>query len=207
MLAPILLLAAALAGPPSRPDQAAPLKVVASPHDLWRHRPGDRGRPGSVTSIAKGDEDPHFVQPKPSFVSLLRDADLFVTTGLDLGLWVPALLDRAGNRKIQRAGPVRRRVQGDRLARDPHVVEPLGGRHPRGRQPAHSHRSAERHHHRPQHPRGTEAVSPQDGEYFSQREQDFERRVLEATMGQELVQILTPPPRSACFRATSSTAS
>src|SRR5688572_20001520 len=104
MLAPILLLAA-LTGPPSRPGPAAPLKVVASLPTygaIAREIVGDRA---TVTSIAKGDEDPHFVQPKPSFVSLLRNADLFVTTGLDLELWVPALLDRAGNRKIQEGGP------------------------------------------------------------------------------------------------------
>ena len=63
------------------------------------------GDQATVTAIAQGDEDPHFVQPKPSFVSLLRDADLFITTGLDLELWVPALLDRAGNRKVQEGGP------------------------------------------------------------------------------------------------------
>ena len=120
MLAPILLLAAALAGPPSRPDQAAPLKVVASLTTygaIAREIVGDRA---SVTSIAKGDEDPHFVQPKPSFVSLLRDADLFVTTGLDLELWVPALLDRAGNRKIQEGGPgTSPRTRGSPCSRSP----------------------------------------------------------------------------------------
>ena len=63
------------------------------------------GDQGTVTSIAQGDEDPHFVQPKPSFVTVLRDADLFVTTGMDLELWVPALLDRAGNRKIIEGAP------------------------------------------------------------------------------------------------------
>ena len=45
------------------------------------------------------------MQPKPSFVAVLRDADLFVTTGLDLELWVPPLLDRAGNRKVSEGGP------------------------------------------------------------------------------------------------------
>src|SRR5438045_9474771 len=63
------------------------------------------GDKGTVTSIAQGNEDPHFVQPKPSFVAVLRDADLFVTTGMDLELWVPALLDRAGNRRILEGGP------------------------------------------------------------------------------------------------------
>ena len=146
-----------------------------------------------MTSIAKGDEDPHFVQPKPSFVSLLRDADLFVTTGLDLELWVPALLDRAGNRKVQEGGPgyvaaykgialleiptSLSRSEGDiHVDGNPHIhTDPLNGIIIARNILA-----------------GLKRISPQDGEYFSQREQDFERRVLEATMGQELVQILTP---------------
>jgi zinc/manganese transport system substrate-binding protein len=194
MLAPILLLAAALAGPPSRPGPAAPLKLVASLPTygaIAREIVGDRA---SVTSIAKGDEDPHFVQPKPSFVSLLRDADLFVTTGMDLELWVPALLDRAGNRKIQEGGPgyvaasrgitllevptSLSRSAGDiHVDGNPHIhTDPLNGiiiaRNILG---------------------GLKRISPENADYFAGREQDFEKRVLEATMGQELVGILTPP--------------
>ena len=32
---------------------------------------------------------------------MLKDADLFVTTGLDLELWAPVLVDKSGNRKIR----------------------------------------------------------------------------------------------------------
>src|SRR4029453_17901558 len=84
---------------------AAPLKIVTSLTTygaIAREIAGDRG---TVTSIAQGEEDPHVAQPKPSFVAVLRDADLFVTTGLDLELWVPALLDRANNRKVSEGGP------------------------------------------------------------------------------------------------------
>jgi ABC-type Zn uptake system ZnuABC Zn-binding protein ZnuA len=63
---------------------------------------GDRA---DVASIARGDEDPHFVQPRPSFAALMQRADLFITTGLDLELWVPALLDRANNPKIRDGQP------------------------------------------------------------------------------------------------------
>jgi ABC-type Zn uptake system ZnuABC Zn-binding protein ZnuA len=63
---------------------------------------GDRG---AVTSIARGDENPHFVQPRPSYVLELKRADLFVTTGLDLELWVPTLLDKAGNPRIRDGAP------------------------------------------------------------------------------------------------------
>ncbi|MDH3223108.1 MAG: metal ABC transporter substrate-binding protein [Gemmatimonadota bacterium] len=57
-----------------------------------------------ATSIASPTEDAHFVRPKPSFARTLRNADLFITTGLDLELWVPALLDRAGNADVAEGG-------------------------------------------------------------------------------------------------------
>ncbi len=53
-----------------------------------------------VRSIARGDEDPHFVNPRPSFARMLQDADLFISTGLDLEIWVPGLLDRANNPEV-----------------------------------------------------------------------------------------------------------
>jgi ABC-type Zn uptake system ZnuABC Zn-binding protein ZnuA len=56
-------------------------------------------------SISRGDEDAHFVKPKPSFALMLRDADLFVTTGLDLELWAPVLIDKSGNRRIRQGQP------------------------------------------------------------------------------------------------------
>lgn len=58
-----------------------------------------------VESIARGDEDPHFVNPRPSFAARVQRADLFVVTGLDLELWVPAILDRANNSKVDEGGP------------------------------------------------------------------------------------------------------
>jgi ABC-type Zn uptake system ZnuABC Zn-binding protein ZnuA len=57
-----------------------------------------------VTSIADPREDAHFVRPKPSFAADIRRADLFITTGLDLELWVPTLLDRAGNTRVAEGG-------------------------------------------------------------------------------------------------------
>jgi zinc/manganese transport system substrate-binding protein len=64
---------------------------------------GDKVR---VTTIASGVQDPHFVDPKPSYVVKLRDADLFVVNGLDLEVgWVPPLLDSARNGRIRVGGP------------------------------------------------------------------------------------------------------
>lgn len=58
-----------------------------------------------VASIARGDEDPHFVNPRPSFAAMVARADLFVTTGLDLELWAPGLIDRAHNAKVVEGAP------------------------------------------------------------------------------------------------------
>ena len=71
--------------------------------DLVRTVGGDRVE---VMSIAKGSQDPHFVDPKPSFMAKLRQADLFLVTGLDLEVgWVPPLLNGAGNAGIAIGAP------------------------------------------------------------------------------------------------------
>lgn len=83
----------------------APLEVVTTLPAyaaIVREVGGDRV---TVASIARPDEDAHFVQPKPSFALLLQDADLFVTTGLDLELWAPVLVDKSGNRDIRDGAP------------------------------------------------------------------------------------------------------
>ena len=53
-----------------------------------------------VDAIVAGNADAHFIKPKPSYALMLRDADLFVSTGLDLELWAPVLVNKAGNKKI-----------------------------------------------------------------------------------------------------------
>ena len=56
-----------------------------------------------VTSIATGFQNPHFVDPKPSFIIKLSKADMFVTVGLDLETgWSPQLLSSSRNPKIQK---------------------------------------------------------------------------------------------------------
>jgi ABC-type Zn uptake system ZnuABC Zn-binding protein ZnuA len=54
-----------------------------------------------VDYIAEPNQDAHFVSPKPSYALKLREADLFVTTGLDLELWVPAVIDKSGNPNVR----------------------------------------------------------------------------------------------------------
>jgi zinc/manganese transport system substrate-binding protein len=56
-----------------------------------------------VSSIATGFQNPHFVDPKPSFIIKLSKADIFVTVGLDLETgWSPQLLTSSRNPKIQK---------------------------------------------------------------------------------------------------------
>jgi ABC-type Zn uptake system ZnuABC Zn-binding protein ZnuA len=54
----------------------------------------------SVDYIAQGAQDPHFVLPKPSYAMMLKSADMWVTTGMDLEIWSSTLLDKARNKKI-----------------------------------------------------------------------------------------------------------
>ena len=90
----------ALAAAPAR----AALQVATSLTDLASVAQFVGGKHVTAQSLCRGDEDPHFVQPRPSFVPALRDADLFVTTGMDLELWVPTLLDRANNPRVREGG-------------------------------------------------------------------------------------------------------
>jgi zinc/manganese transport system substrate-binding protein len=56
-----------------------------------------------VSSIASGYQNPHFVDPKPSYIIKLSRADMFVTVGLDLETgWSPQLLSSSRNPKIQK---------------------------------------------------------------------------------------------------------
>jgi zinc/manganese transport system substrate-binding protein len=55
----------------------------------------------SVKAIVRGDQDAHFIRPKPSFARAMRNADVLVATGLDLELWVQTVIDNSGNAKIR----------------------------------------------------------------------------------------------------------
>ncbi len=54
-----------------------------------------------VSYIVAGNQDPHIVRPKPSLAVRLRSTDVYVTTGMDLEMWSPALVDMSGNPHIR----------------------------------------------------------------------------------------------------------
>ena len=87
----------------ARPARAqGKLNVMTATEDLAaiaREVGGDRV---TVESIARGYQDPHFVEAKPSFILKLQRADLLVVVGRELEIgWLPPLIQQSRNAKIQ----------------------------------------------------------------------------------------------------------
>ena len=84
---------------------AAELNVVASLPDFGAIAQAVGGKFVDVTTIARGSEDPHFVDARPSFVRILNKADLLIEGGANLETgWLPTLVTAARNSKIQGTG-------------------------------------------------------------------------------------------------------
>lgn len=84
----------------------AQIKIVTSLPDLASIADYVGGDKVETFSIAKGYQNPHFVDPKPSYIIKLSRADMFITVGLDLELgWSPQLLQSSRNSKIQKGNP------------------------------------------------------------------------------------------------------
>jgi zinc/manganese transport system substrate-binding protein len=60
-----------------------------------------------VISLAKGDQDPHFVTPTPVLMRRTREADLFIENGFSLELWADEVVNGSGNSRIFRGTPGR----------------------------------------------------------------------------------------------------
>ncbi|MCM2356713.1 MAG: metal ABC transporter substrate-binding protein [Geobacteraceae bacterium] len=87
-------------------EQAGPLRVCATLPDLGSLAREVGGDQVTVTVFAKGLENPHFVEAKPSFVKALSRADLFVQGGLELeAAWAPVLLQNARNGRVLPGNP------------------------------------------------------------------------------------------------------
>ena len=84
----------------------AKLNVVTTTSDLASITNEIGGDRVTATAVAKGYQDPHFVEPKPSFLLLLRNADLLEVIGLELEIgWLPPLLEQSRNTKIRPGSP------------------------------------------------------------------------------------------------------
>jgi zinc/manganese transport system substrate-binding protein len=144
-----------------------------------------------VTSLAKGDQDPHFVTPTPVLMSKTRDADLFIENGFSLELWADQVANGSGNSKIFKAGPGRvisgkgivaleipqvlSREQGDiHPEGNPHVwLSPLLAKVEAGN-------ICE----------ALKTVDPAGAGYYEQRKLDFFNRIDSALFGPELLKLV-----------------
>lgn len=111
------------------------LNIVTTTTDLGSIAAEIAGDHANVTSIAKGYQDPHFVDAKPSFLVKLQKADLFVLVGMELErAWVSNLLTNSRNRRIQKgaAGYVDASVGIFKLQIPSTVDRSMGDIHPFG---------------------------------------------------------------------------
>lgn len=173
---PLLLLAA-------HPAEAAKPRVITSTEDLAsiaREVGGDRIE---VTAIAKGYQDPHFVEAKPSFVLLLMKADLLIVVGRDLEIgWLPPLIQQSRNAKIQPgANGYMDASQTVRILDIPtgQITRAMGDVHPQGNphywlDPENGRRIAQAI------AKKLSELQPGDAAYFAGRVRDFETRLTEA---------------------------
>ena len=149
------------------------------------------GQRGEVTAIANGAENPHFVTPRPSLVLQLRKADLFVVTGLDLELWIPAIEDKANNPNVRpgAAGYVTAAAGVELLDVPASVSRSAGDVHAFGN--PHIWTS-------PVNAitiganilAGLKRVAPENAAYYEQRYARWRDRILRALAGDEIVELL-----------------
>src|ERR1700704_4239922 len=159
---------------------AKKLNVVTATTDLAALAQEVGGDHINVESIAKGYQDPHFVEAKPSFLLRLRQADLLIVVGLQLEIgWLPPLITQSGNSRIQvgangyfdasQFAEILEIPQGS-ITRAMGDVHPLGNPH-YWLDPDNGRRIA----------KGISAklgeLDPPDAAYFQERFQDFDKRL------------------------------
>src|SRR6266478_6524312 len=102
LLAGFLVLITFTVGFPQAARAAGKIKIVTATTDLASLAQEVGGNHIEVESIARGYQDPHFVEAKPSFLLKLRQADLLIVVGLELEIgWLPPLINQSGNARVQ----------------------------------------------------------------------------------------------------------
>src|SRR5438105_14874821 len=91
---------------PSSSGAESKFKIITSTTDLAALAQEIGGDKVEVESVARGYQDPHFVEAKPSFLLKLRKADLLIVVGLELEIgWLPPLITQSTNPRIQVGAP------------------------------------------------------------------------------------------------------
>lgn len=84
----------------------APHAVCATTPDLAALCRAIGGERVEVTSLTKGEQDPHFVDARPSMVRAVNRAEMLVETGRDLEIgWLGLLVQNGRNRAVLPGGP------------------------------------------------------------------------------------------------------
>src|SRR5258707_10786954 len=82
------------------------IRIMTATTDLASLAQEIGGDKVDVESVARGYQDPHFVDPKPSFLLKLSKAELLIVVGLELEIgWLPPLITQASNPRIQAGAP------------------------------------------------------------------------------------------------------
>jgi zinc/manganese transport system substrate-binding protein len=175
--------AAALFAMLSSTDAFAALNVVTSTQDLASIVKEVGGDKVTVEPLAKGYQDPHFVEAKPSFILKLNRADLLVAVGRELEIgWLPPLITQSRNAKIQpgSAGYLDASLSAKILdIPTGQITRAMGDVHPQGNphfwlDPENGRRVAQAVQTK------LSELSRGDAAYFAQRLADFDRRLSEA---------------------------
>jgi ABC-type Zn uptake system ZnuABC Zn-binding protein ZnuA len=167
----------------TKASAASKLKIVTATTDLAEFAQQVGGDRVEVESIARGYQDPHFVEAKPSFLLKLRRADLLIIVGLQLEIgWLPPLITQCGNPNVQvGAKGYLDASQFAEILEIPTVTvtRAMGDVHPFGNphywlDPENGRRIAQ----------GIKnklaEMRPEDAAYFDQRFQDFSKRLTDA---------------------------
>src|SRR5438105_7803315 len=114
----------------------AKIHVVSSLQDFASIAEAVGGARVETFALAKGYQDPHFVDAKPSFIVKLSNADLLIVAGLELEIgYLPPLIDQSRNDKIHpgSAGYLDASIGCDILQRPTtQVTRAMGDVHPYG---------------------------------------------------------------------------
>ncbi len=103
------LLAALLAlGLGAAPAQAADrIRVVTTTTDLKALTEAVGGDLAEVDALARGNQNPHDLEVRPSLMVKVRRADLLVMNGLELDQWAEVVIQGANNPKVIAGAPGR----------------------------------------------------------------------------------------------------
>jgi len=144
-----------------------------------------------VVSLAKGDQDPHFVTPTPVLMKRTREAVLFIENGLSLELWADEVVNGSGNSRIFRGTPGRIVAStGISALEIPSIItRELGDIHPQGNPhvwldpllaKVEAGNICE----------ALKAADPSGDAYYESRKVDFFQRIDTALFGPELLKLL-----------------